>query len=347
MKTFEVSINEKKDVTLTAYIQDVGEEFRSITNRPAVMVIPGGGYMFCSDREADPVALQYLAAGYDVFVLRYSVGESGTWPSPLNDYEDAMEYIERHAKEWHVMKDKIAVAGFSAGGHLAGVAATIAKHKPAAAILGYAVLNETIDEIAPGAPKIYEDVDYDTCPCFLFSSRSDSVVPIRGTIQMMEALDREGITFESHIYPYGPHGFSTGETSVQGRNGAFCPRSQNWISDSISFLKEIMGDFYVGDAEDKVLTKPVCKAHVTEDQSAWLSLDCTIGRIFGNPAAMEAIEETIEKMKQKITPFTPGMTFYKMMEVFSKMKLRDLLDERAIDYEEQEVNEALQKIPNI
>lgn len=179
MRRYEVAVNSRQDVSLTVYLQDVEKEFRNITKRPAVLIIPGGGYQFCSDREADPVAFAYLKAGYDAFVLRYSVGDTHKWPEPLNDYEDAMEYIENHAEEWNVLADKIAVVGFSAGGHLAGAAATIAKHKPAAAVLGYAVLNEVVDEIAQDAPRIAEQVNYDTVPCFLFASRSDNVVPIK------------------------------------------------------------------------------------------------------------------------------------------------------------------------
>ena len=196
MRTLEVTINNREDVSLTAYLQDVEKEFRNITKRPAVLIIPGGGYQFCSDREADPVAFAYLKAGYDAFVLRYSVGNQHKWPEPLEDYEDAMEYIENHAEEWNVLADKIAVVGFSAGGHLAGAAATIAKHKPAAAVLGYAVLNEVVDEIAQDAPRISEMVDYNTAPCFLFASRSDNVVPIKNTLDMLNALDKAGITFD-------------------------------------------------------------------------------------------------------------------------------------------------------
>lgn len=347
MKTLEIAINEKKKVKLTAFIQEAGGEYRNITKRPAVLITPGGGYMFCSDREAEPVALPYLAAGYDVFILRYSTGAEGAWPAPLDDYEDAMEYIKQHADEWNVMADKIAVIGFSAGGHLAGAAATIAKHKPAAAILGYAVLNETVDEIAQNAPKIVDCVDYDTCPCFVFASRSDSVVPIKNSIELLAALDKAGITFESHIYPYGPHGFSTAEMSLQTRDSAFCPRIPNWVQDSIGFLKDVFGEFYVGTFENKILSTPACKAHATDDGSAWLSLDCTIGRIFGNPVAKEAIAELIGKMKEKIVPFAPGMTFDDMMEVCSKMKLKDLIDERSVEYDEEKVNAVLNAIPNI
>ena len=99
MKTIEVTLNEKRNVRLTAFIQDVGKEYRNITKRPGVLVIPGGGYMFCSDREAEPVALAYLNAGYDAFILRYTINEVGSWPDPLQDYEDAMEYFTEYFQE--------------------------------------------------------------------------------------------------------------------------------------------------------------------------------------------------------------------------------------------------------
>ena len=70
----------------------------------------------CSDREADPVALAYMKAGYQAFVLRYSVGEHKTWPNPLDDYEQAMELIAERAEEWHLDSSRIAAVGFSAGG---------------------------------------------------------------------------------------------------------------------------------------------------------------------------------------------------------------------------------------
>ena len=132
------------------------------------------------------------------------------------DYEQAMEYILENAEKWHVMKDRIAVVGFSAGGHLAGAAATMGRHRPAAAILGYPVLmQETALELGLSMPGIPENVDENTCPCFLFATRTDSVVPIQNTIDMLNALNRYQTSFECHIYGYGPHGFSTGDHSVQ------------------------------------------------------------------------------------------------------------------------------------
>ena len=86
-----------------------------------------------------PMARLLLKAGYQVFILRYSVKKDAVWPNPLKDYEQAMTLIRSKREEWNVYGDRIAVLGFSAGGHLAGCAATMAENKPNAAILGYAV----------------------------------------------------------------------------------------------------------------------------------------------------------------------------------------------------------------
>ena len=344
MKLEEITLNQQRNVTLTAMVQDVGGEFRGVTARPAVLIIPGGGYLFCSDREAESVAFPYLKAGFQAFVLRYSVEQNSLWPNPLEDYEQAMAYIQAHAGEWHILTDKIAVVGFSAGGHLAGAAATMAEHRPAAAILGYPVLRkETALELGLDKPGIPERVDENTCPCFLFATRTDSVVPIQNTLDMMNALNRYQISFECHIYAYGPHGFSTADHSLQSCETRIPPRAGNWVEDSIAWLRDLFGDF-----GNDGLTKPMCRPHVTDDAMAWLSLDCSIARIFGNPKAKEVLASTIEKMRQKITPFTPDMTFEDMMQALGKMTLRDLLAERGIDTQQfDQLDQALKQIPNI
>ena len=69
MKTETIVLNEERNVTLTAYIQETEGEF-GFSKRPAIMVLPGGGYAMCSDREADAVAVAYLKSGYQAFILR-------------------------------------------------------------------------------------------------------------------------------------------------------------------------------------------------------------------------------------------------------------------------------------
>ena len=63
-----------KEAYLTAYIRDTSPEMKN-DPRPAVLICPGGAYHWVSDRENEPVALQFLARGYNVFVLKYSVAE--------------------------------------------------------------------------------------------------------------------------------------------------------------------------------------------------------------------------------------------------------------------------------
>lgn len=243
MKIEKIVLNEARNVTLTAYLLEVGGEFTNIAKRPAVVVLPGGGYEFCSTREVDPVALSYLKAGFQVFVLNYSVKEFGGWPNPMEDYEQAMALIRSKAETWHVYADKIAVIGFSAGGHLAAAAATMSHNRPNAAILGYPLTGEDVKKYSPNAPDTVAAVDEKTCPCFIFASRTDQVVSVSNSIHMMDALVKAGVSFESHIYAYGPHGFSTCDSSVRVPTISFCRRIPNWVEDSIGWLKELFGDF--------------------------------------------------------------------------------------------------------
>lgn len=344
MRYERIVLNAERNVTLDAYVQDVKGEYRYVAARPAILVIPGGGYQFCSDREAEPIAFSFLSAGFDAFILRYSVGEHSVWPNPLEDYDCAYEYILSRAEEWNVIRDKIAVIGFSAGGHLAAAACTMVKNRPAAGVLGYPVIREdTAQECEQTAPGIPEHVDENTCPCFLFASRTDSVVPIQNTLDMMNALNQYQISFECHIYAYGPHGYSTGDSSIQAADSVMPLRAQDWVKDSIHWLRDVLGEF-----DDSGLARPVCRSHVSDDAMAWLSIDCTIGRIFGNPVALEAIAPLVEEMREKIEPFTPEMSFEEMMGHLSKTTLRDLLVERHIWQDRfDEVNELLGAVPNI
>lgn len=293
-------LNESRNVTLTAYLQDVGGEFGNISRRPAILVLPGGGYAMCSDREADPVALAYLEAGYQAFILRYSVGEHAQWPNPLQDYEQAMRLIRSKETEWNLYPDKVAVIGFSAGGHLAACAAAIAENKPDAAILGYAVTEgEAVRCCLKSAPDVVGRVDKKTSPCFLFATRTDNLVPVNNSIHFMEALAENGVMFESHIYAYGPHGFSVGNSSVMAPGAHMCSRVPRWMEDSIEWLKDILGDFSFGE-----MSEPKCAKRVNGDCDEYLSADCTVGHLMANEQArgilmpvMEAVWKQMEEVQ--------------------------------------------------
>ena len=103
---------------LTTYFQDYSEELDCSTKRPAVVICPGGAYRFCSDREAEPIAIHLLQMGYHAAVLRYSCCPH-RYPEALLQLAGAFLFLSSHAEEYHIDSEKIAVCGFSAGGHLA------------------------------------------------------------------------------------------------------------------------------------------------------------------------------------------------------------------------------------
>lgn len=322
MKVDTVTLNKDRNVTLTAYLQDVGGEFSYVPKRPAILVLPGGGYAFCSAREADPVALAYLCAGYQAFVLRYSVGEHKTWPNPLEDLEQTMALIRSRQEEWGLYADKVAVIGFSAGGHLASCAATMAKNRPNAAIIGYGVtIGTDIQKCNPTAPDVISAVSRDTCPCFVFSSRRDNVVPIVNTTRFLHALAEHDVAMEAHIYAYGPHGFSTTDSSVEPLTTEMADRTSHWVSDSIHWLRDVFGSF--GDGQ---MTRPKFRFHMDDNAEEYFSVDCTAKYLLRNPQTREIVLPAMEKMQtgsessggELVTPELPA-------ELFSAMTLRDML----------------------
>lgn len=124
----------RNDVTLSCYIWEDSPELLEGKTRPAVIVCPGGAYLNCSDREAEPVAMKFLSMGYHVFVLRYSVymeGKGGfpdftgkmerkehcIHPIPMREIAESMLYIKQNADRWLVDTNRIALCGFSAGAH--------------------------------------------------------------------------------------------------------------------------------------------------------------------------------------------------------------------------------------
>ena len=282
MTAEKIILNEERNVSLTAYIQEVDGEF-GFAKRPAMLVIPGGGYAICSDREADAVAAAYLKAGYQAFILRYTVTSKGGWPHPLNDYEQAMSLITENADKWHIDPAKIAVVGFSAGGHLAACAATLAKHKPAAAVLVYpAILKDIVDMCQPGMPYPNEHVTPETCPCFIAAARDDRTVDIKSSLMMELALAEKGVAFESHIYSYGGHGFSTAEDWIN--TNSVCPRLPEWVPYSIGWLGEVMGKL----TRDG-FTEPTAAISMNSDFAPVLSVNCTVNHLCKQSEAAKSV----------------------------------------------------------
>ncbi|HCH28692.1 MAG TPA: acetylesterase [Ruminococcaceae bacterium] len=243
MQVFKISLSEhypflgedgKKpyaDVYLPYNIEEMEDKNKI---RPTVVVCPGGAYKYCSEREAEPVALKFLAMGFNVFILNYSTAPH-RYPSALIEVAALFDLIHKNADEYHCDASKIGIIGFSAGGHLAAHYSNlydceeIKKHfcntyKPAFCALGYAVLSTTdahrgsFENLLGHFPETEEEINLFSCEklvssktpqTFLFHTTGDACVPVQNAVHYARALADNNIKFELHIYPDGYHGMST------------------------------------------------------------------------------------------------------------------------------------------
>ena len=200
----------------------------------AVIVCPGGGYSGRAPHEGEPIARRFNDHGLTSFVLDYRVAPY-RHPWPLRDAQRALRWVRHHAAQWQLDPAKIAILGFSAGGHLAASATThwdpgdpaasdpIDRHpcRPDAAVLCYAVTSfeefrHTVsiqnllgenppDELRRSLSNELQ-VTAETPPTFLWHTADDAGVPVENSLLFAAALRRCGVPFELHVYQSGPHG---------------------------------------------------------------------------------------------------------------------------------------------
>ena len=267
-------INDREQYRLDVYIQEESPEIAISHLRPFVLVCPGGAYFMTSDREADPIAFAYLAEGFHTGVLRYSVGDDAFYPNPNVDLSVALRLIRENAGRWHVDPDKIAVCGFSAGGHLTAMQGVHwnapeimersgclhGENRPNAIVLGYPVISSGKythpDTIHRVLAKVIETgnqeeldrmTDFVSCekqvggqmpPTFLFHTKQDDLVPVQNTLLFAEALAEHQIDFEAHIFESGAHGLA-----MCNRTTNICDRdAEPWIKMSCNWLWKHFGE---------------------------------------------------------------------------------------------------------
>ncbi len=232
---------------------------------PAVIVCPGGAYAFVSEREADPVALQFFNRGFNVFILTYSVGEMAKAFLPLRELSETVRAV-RTRTEWRCDPQRIAVCGFSAGGHLAASLGVLwddpeflkhydnhgGENRPNAMILGYPVITadefahqESIENVSGSTPgtaqyayfSLDQHVSGKTCPAFLWHTAEDDLVPVENSLKLAFALSREKVPFELHVFPHGGHGMSVCTEEVG------CPDEYNarWVGLAAAWLSRELG----------------------------------------------------------------------------------------------------------
>lgn len=238
--------------------------------RDAMLVLPGGAYAFLAERESEPCAKAFLAAGFNVFTLYYSLNEKAAFPRPLVDVSMAIAHIRAHAEEYNIDPDRIFVCGFSAGGHLCGSIGTFwnrdfaafpgmkkGDNRPRGVILSYpaaslmpGLRHDLCTELILGkkdytdeecaAYSLEKQVTEDTVPHFIWQTEEDDCVCVENSLVLAEALIARRIPTELHIYPKGPHGMSVATKEV------YCNTPQNidphvgsWVKAAVEWTQLI------------------------------------------------------------------------------------------------------------
>lgn len=259
MKMIHLSVPGHDDATLEGYILDCEITLGQEANRPAIVVCPGGGYVYCSPREAEPVALRYAARGFHAFILRYSTGWDAADFSPLQEVSWAIGYIREHAAQWHIDPNKIATCGFSAGGHLALAAGLLGENKPNAMILGYPAVNvpnypgvNFVLQLLKGRKEVTDQDSYDLSlanhitkdapPVFIAATAEDMLTGY-GAMPVANKYSQLGLGYELHIFQHGPHGYSLAdETTADGSSQVLNSSFAQWHSLSVDWLHRIFGE---------------------------------------------------------------------------------------------------------
>ena len=227
--------------------------------RPMVIVVPGGGYSYTSDREAEPIALRFMAEGFHAAVLRYSCAPS-RWPVAALELAWSIRRARTDAQAWGVDPDRIYVIGFSAGGHLACSVGTLWDREPLAAgevscrpdaqVLCYPVITlgqythaGSRNELTGGSSELAEALSLEkrvtpqTPATFLWHTVGDGSVPVENSMLYAAALRREGVPFELHIFELGGHGLATADEETAHTPDQVIPDVQAWLPLAVRFLK--------------------------------------------------------------------------------------------------------------
>ena len=244
---------------LDSYIIERSKEFSNNRLRPAMLVIAGGGYGWVSEREKEPIALYYVAQGFDAFALTYSTAPIA-FPYQLLEGCMAMAYIRENAEELGVDKEHVCSVGFSAGGHLCAMLATIFDEKeikeflgdkvslcrPDVVVLSYPVITTgekthcgTATNISGGDEKLRARLSLEnrvtekSSPAFIWTTVNDASVPCENSLYMAMSYKRNKVPFELHIFENGIHGLSLATEEVNTPNAPV----NKWLSLSMTWLK--------------------------------------------------------------------------------------------------------------
>ncbi|MCH4010165.1 alpha/beta hydrolase [Companilactobacillus sp.] len=253
---------------LDAYWLDIIKDYDKEVKHPLAIIIPGGAFKFHTDRESQPIAMKFAAAGIHSLVFHYQLLEDNksVYPLALQELATTLNWVQTQAQSKQIDLDKILLIGFSAGGQIVAnfnSLMTNAKTKqqifdheisvmPAANIMGYSVVDMTL-----GWPKEISDVEkispdklfwkaQDTLtangkPCFIWQTVTDGTVPVTNSLAYANKLEELNIPFEMHLFSSGPHGLSlaTYQTQAPGGTDKLNRQASKWWGLCLNWLAQI------------------------------------------------------------------------------------------------------------
>lgn len=263
-------VGSSEGAKLTMYIQETASPKLKVKKRPLVIVCPGGGYSYTSDREAEPVALSFLAKGFHAAVLRYSCFPAH-YPTALLELARSVLLVREHAQEWYIDRDAIIIQGSSAGGHLAasfacfwhedflsetllGDAKEASKEllRPNGLMLSYPVitsgeyahkdsfnklLGDRLGELV-GKMSLETAVNEEVPDTFIWATYTDGSVPVENSLLFAMALKKHNINTELHIFSEGCHGLALANHLTEDPEGKEnVPSCEVWTDLAGTWLK--------------------------------------------------------------------------------------------------------------
>jgi acetyl esterase/lipase len=217
-------------------------------NGTAVLILPGGGYdVVAIYHEGSEIAEVLASKGTLAAVLKYRLPnpETSTHPErvPLSDVRRAMALLRGEQQKYGFKAEKIGVMGFSAGSHLATIASLDEDLHPDFSMLIYGVTKltpenrewlekslyhrkMTSDEIIE--QTVLDRVDKNTPPAFMVHSMDDDVCHFTESTLYADALTRNGVEVELHLFPQGGHGFGPGREG--DGTGQWLELAANWLN---------------------------------------------------------------------------------------------------------------------
>jgi acetyl esterase/lipase len=273
MKSKQIFLTPDQKAWLTALLFDTPFNTNALGShelRPAIVVVPGGGYNYCSQRESSPVSLHFSLQGYQTFVLEYHCGEDSDYPSPLIDIALALAHIRAHAAEYDIDPNRIALLGFSAGGHLSALLGSLwhtpelsqlthlepPQFQPNALILGYPVANlkafsdlmaarndpenkfgSMLQSYTPAKDPMHL-VNELIPPVFLFTTLEDDLILPEHTFTYAQRLLEAGISLEFHQFSEGGHGLGSAD-GLSNHGRSYPKRLGTWLELAVNWLNAV------------------------------------------------------------------------------------------------------------